>query len=320
MSNCYLYFQCIFHKSYKALEEHIKRFFEEIENKEKYYLLKLIFKHLTVFYKNNNTDISKDTYKLIFASYCNYYNNNFSMVYKFFILLVEHLGFAIADSFKLRNISKILISDPVLSKSLEILQTLLYVLTKNKIALDCSVNEITFSSFLQNIALCVINVSEKSNKTSLKILGHCIEINPLVAEPLINEILTFLMLSNNSAFQSNYENLIINIFEVFTKLHRIQNLISKMLPAIKAGLDGTFTSSNSAYEFRGVNDLEGKESDKSVDVTEMLPDSLLSCFSKCITNLASWQVMNLFKTFIYHLDTAVKDLNNGKLKIMLHIY
>ncbi|GJQ79406.1 hypothetical protein Trydic_g16265 [Trypoxylus dichotomus] len=39
----------------------------------------------------------------------------------------------------------------------------------------------------------------------------------------------------------------------------------------------------------------------------MFPQEVISCFSDCVTHIASWQVINLFKTFLHHLKLSVDD-------------
>lgn len=289
----------------------MSHFFEDNEFKENVSVAELIFKHLSLFY-DLEADLAKYSYKIIFIAFSNYYNNNFITIYEFFILLLEHLGFTLKDDLKISQVSIIQISNPTLNKSLTILSEILDVFTRNKSILDCKVGDVTFSDILQKLLITIIHLTKKPNKVTHTIFNHIITINPLVVEPLIQNIFVYFMLANNEEMKNDYQSTMIAIFGIFSKLHRVQSLISKMIPTLKSALEGHFESNTVVYNFRGDHKFYENESEVTENVTNVLPESVLNCLSSCIIHLASWQVINVFKTCIFHLKSALESLSTGR--------
>lgn len=303
-------FQCIFFKNFRNFDQYLQQYFGEASSKEELLLPELLFNSFPKFYQLNN-DKARLAYKLLFHSYCKAYNNQFQMTFKFFILLLRNLGFDCTKDLKLLNFSKIQNMDTSLDKSTLILAELLNVLLKNNNTLDFVLHEITFTKFLQNIVLSVIYLVSRPNTTIIDILCTVTSISPLSIEPVIGKILTFIMLANNSSYILKYEQLMISIFQVFAKLHRIEKLISTMLPALKLGLEATVEENHPHYKFRGVNDLKNESPYFKRNVSRIFSQPILKWFSQYITGLASWQVINLIKTFMFHLEYAVTNTRDG---------
>lgn len=298
--------QCLFLKNYKNFEVYMQQFFENTDTSDAVSFPKLLFESLLTFYKLD-IDSAASVYKAVFYSYCKSYSNEFSMVLKLFLLLLEHLRF-IEYKVIFFNTSNIQNAVSEKDKDLVILKELLSVLTTNKNNLNFPIQGVTLTETLRKIIIKTLQLTDKScMRVSLEILSNVIAINPLVIEPIISEILVIVMLSDHSEHQFHYNSLLVAIFEVFAKLHRIQSLISKMIPALKSALEGSFKSDNLTYNFQNINDKESVE----LHVTDILSEPILSYFSDCVTSLVGWQVMNLFKTFIFHLNAAVDNIGEG---------
>lgn len=305
---CVLYnlcLQCLFTKNFKNFEEYMKLCFEKYKNsdiKEPPLVPKLLFENLITLYQLD-VDTAACAYKTLFYSFCKSYNNDFGMVFKFSLLLLYNLGFITTKDILINNTSNLRNLDSDEAKDLTILKELLSVLTTNTNTLDFEVTGVKFTDVLRKITVKTLRLTrENTMQDTLEILNHIITINPLVIEPIISEILVLIMLCDHSQYQFHYDRTIIAIFEVFGKLHRIQSLISKMVPALKAGLEGSFKSENLSSDL---------QTEKNVCVTDVLSEPILNYFSECIIGLASWQVMNLFKTFIFHLNAAVDSIDEG---------
>ncbi|RZC42407.1 uncharacterized protein BDFB_000322, partial [Asbolus verrucosus] len=88
-----------------------------------------------------------------------------------------------------------------------------------------------------------------------------------------------------------------------------------MIPTLKSGIENPQLN-ETVYAFKG--SLENHEINSEYNVDDILPKTVLKYFTNCIINLASWQVINLFKTLLYHLSKSVEELpelkgENGKL-------
>lgn len=227
---------------------------------------------------------------------------DFRIVYIFSIVMIELLGFNLGRDFSNKKISKFSSSDIKLSKSLKLLLEMLKILKNSKVDLNCSVM-ITFSQFVENIVNSVLNLTISPNRDSYEVLEFSIDIHPLLVEKHLNNLIAYSMFADNSENEENYSRLLLKIFETYAKLHRIQNLISKMLPVLKSIEDNK--NFEEYYTFRGCHDLQGIIK-RNLNADKVLPDEVMRYFSQCAMQMASWQYMNLFKTFIFHLDKTVE--------------
>lgn len=225
------------------------------------------------------------------------------------VILIETIGFNVNEHFNLVQIKSS--SGLYLDRSLGVLLQLFEVLTTIKTETTTPIQEIPFIEFIRNLLKSVIALTKFPNENCYQIFLRAIQIDPLIIEPMITEILIYIMLNDNSKNAKQYETLMIKIFEVFSKLHRIQNLISKMIPTLKSGFENRQLG-DGIYKFRGENnDFILNKTD--YNASNMLPESVLNYFTNCVTTLASWQVMNLFKTLLHHLDQSVEGLpKNGR--------
>ncbi|XP_044268895.1 uncharacterized protein LOC123014085 isoform X2 [Tribolium madens] len=294
--------KCFFSTSVKQFDSYLTQLFAKIKTQEKHSLCKTVLKFLTNLYNKNA--ICPTGFKLLFNSLV-YSHKNFNTVFKMLLLLIEIIGFDTSTEFNFNKI-KYHLENPSLNDSLNILRELLDVVSKTKFNLECNIGDVTFNDFIKNLLKSIMALTKVPNTYCYQIFTIVIEINPLIIESLINEILIYTMLSDNSQCRKEYEELMIKIFEVFSKLHRIQNLISKMIPTLKSGLENRKLD-EAIYTFRGELNLK---SDENIlyNIDCILPKSVLNYFTNCIINLASWQVINLFKTLLFHFNKTVEEL------------
>lgn len=302
--------QCIFYKNYQNFLTYFKQYFEDNkpENKRDVILPKLLFTHIQKTY-------NKFTYKLVFQAFCMSYSNNFEILYKGYITLVINLGFDVAKYFNVSKSKKNSNKNLSLNKSIEILSELCDILIHSTCELNAKVNEKSFTEFLQILTHTIIELTKHPNENAYSFLNYVIILDPLIMEKNINKILTYSMLKTNINLNTQYELFLVELFKVFAKLHRIPNLIAKMIPVLKT--IPKEDSSISIFEFKGsIEDFQTTELIKN-----LIPNAVLNYFTECITTLASWQVINLFKTLIFHLGAVINsDLQNteeGKLKIFI---
>lgn len=232
---------------------------------------------------------------------------NFDSLYKMLIILVDMIGFELKETF---NIHKLVYSVTALNidQSLRIVNHLSDILSTMKIELGHEVNNVTFSTFLRNLCRSIMVETRVPHRYSYTICVNFIQISPLIVESVIDELIVYFMLNDNSENIKQYEVLLLKIFETYNKLHRIQNLISKMIMVISSEVNKN-TLVSSSYKFK--IDVELLQKQYSLSVDSMLPISVLNYFVESIIYLASWQTFNLFKTLLFHLDKAVENLNNN---------
>lgn len=251
--------------------------------------------------------------KLFLQSLWSFYSNNFKEIYKFCVILMYRLGFDVEEEFHLNN-TDILQNDTLLSNSLSVLAEVFAVLSELNCSCDSTVNEISFTNFLKTILLSIMNLTQTPTDV-YSIMINIFVINPLIAEQLMSEISIYLMVKPTVSLETkeDHEKLLTHIFQIFAKLHRIEKLIAIMAIALKSGFEGSHKSEKALYFFCGQNDLTGKSATEStLDV--VLSDSVLHCLSQHITVLANWQVINVFKSFLYHLNAALDSINKGEFR------
>lgn len=245
--------------------------------------------------------------RIFFHSTCSEYANNPLFIYKLSVILFRVIGFHLSKYFDL-HISEKLSASKSLNKSLTIAVVIFEVLSTYKIELDQKIKDVTFSEFIRTLVLTVINLTKAPNELSLKIIYYCIDIDPLVIDSVISEVLQYLLLKKNDC-KVEYIQLLTMIFKVFVKLHRIQNLVSKMFPVLRQQLlNAEKTTAADSINFDG--DIPSVNVTYEYNIENIFPQEILSCFNDCVTHLASWQVMNLFKTFLYHLTLSVDDIQD----------
>lgn len=271
----------------------------------------LVFNTILSFYNNQDLALVKFSYRLLFECVINFYDKNFKAVYSFFVFLVGSIGLDINDAFHIKTSLKL--PDLHLSFSLEVLADAINILANHNCALDCAVNKITFSDFLKNIVISVMNLAIIPNLHVHSILHNVVTINPLIIEQTISDTLIYLMINQYTSpdIQRDYEKLMEAVFQVFSKLHRIEKLISVMIQSIKVGLDGKPKQDQVYYGFLGENDVVKKRVTTLPNVENMLSDAVLQAFSCRVTALVSWQVINIFKTFNFHLAATTLQIANG---------
>lgn len=303
------FFQCIFYNNKKSFSTYMTYFFVGTKD-ETQPVAKLLFKFLIQIYKNEK-ETSPVLYKLLFHAFSTAYENDFDLIYQFFILIVQIIGFDLTEkliSFKGSRL-KIPSDDISFKQSQQILLAILDVLSESKTNLKCAVKELTFSDFLKNILIEFLHFNTPS-LTSYKIFTKILSIEPLVIQSLTEETLCYAMLTDNTNHFKEYNDLIVSIFDTYSRLHRIESLVSKMVEGLNNRLHGLNTKINSMYFFRGQIDINNSETVMEIQVENILTSEILTCFSKCICQLASWQVINVFKTLLHYLNKFLETIDN----------
>lgn len=243
------------------------------------------------------------------------FHNNFEITYRFIIVLLEIMGFDFSQRFPHKN--KILNKNVSINKSMEILPDIFLVMSQNDNSLDTKLNEVIFSNFIQEFSKSILSIALSNNFNCINFLKYALKLNPLMVEPLLKDIFTYLLVVDKNG-SNNFEELIQLIFQIFAKLHRIQNFIAKLVPSLKSVLVDKVIEVETIYNFYGSTHC--KEEINKINFLKLEDDFLtpiLKNFTKCILPLASWQVTNLFKTLLFHLEDVVNtnfnDVIKGKL-------
>lgn len=303
------FFQCVFYNNRKSFNEYINYFFNGTKA-EKQPFPKLFVKYLLQIYRNEK-DLTSIHYKLLFHAFSTAYENDFDLVYKFFTLIVQIIGFDLNEKMIFFKASKLKIAsdDISLTKSQEILLAVLEVLKDSKIDLKCTLKDTTFSDFLKNLLIEFLYFNNPSIN-SYKIFIRILSIEPLLIQSLTEETVCYAMLVDNTNKCKEYNNLILSIFDTYARLHRIESLVSKMVEALNNGLHGHSSKINSLYVFNGVLDAPNCEKTVDLQVERILSKEILDSFSKSICQLASWQVINVFKTLLHFLNQVLANIDH----------
>ncbi|KAK4873224.1 hypothetical protein RN001_015253 [Aquatica leii] len=256
--------RCLFQRNLVVFTEYFRSVFEEggVEHD----LPKLLLQTLS--------GSDRRLYKLVFHSFCNSYNK-FDLMYKFFVVLLQVLGFEVGRFF-----SSKLFEERVFDKRVLVMTDLCEILHERNCDFSCRIKETSFADFLEYSLSDVLNSVEPC-PDSYEFLNKFIALHPLVVKTRLDEVLGFVLKDKCNAPQR--EKFLLSLFEVFAKLHRITNLISAM-----------------------VNTVEKEKAVDSVDV----PLGVLTYFTQCVTTMASWQILELYKAFLVQLDEAVINVGN----------
>lgn len=306
MSDNFFIFQCMFFRNFKTFEEYYKRIFDKDESEsavDKTDSPGILFKNLKQFSSSLGQEQLRFLFKITFQAYCNSYKNHFDLIYKHFIIIMSISGFEVSDYFKLVSVPNIANTECNIQTSLSILAEVLAVLTNNGVVLNSSVNDVSFGDCLQSLCTSIFAAFPHPNPTVYKLLKSCLAINPLLAEKIVDNLLFYTMITDNSQHQEEYESFLAVIVEIFSKLHRIQNLTSKLLRVMKMAAEKSAPEVVAGIVFAG--SCEDAPKRKMVcEVNKVLPSGVLCSFTNCVVALASWQAINVFKTLLFHLSDA----------------
>ncbi|KAL1518219.1 hypothetical protein ABEB36_001877 [Hypothenemus hampei] len=248
------------------------------------------------------------SFKLFFAA-LNDSLKDFKYSYKFLLFASLLLGFDISKDFQLQLPIK---KKPIvpLSISLNVILSMLEVLSNCKIPTESEVSQVSLTDFLRKLlkSLIAMNVL---NLEIFHIILKCISINPLIIESMASTLMVYLIQRTPANLKPMCEEVIESIFKVFEKLHRLENFIAKLVPALKSA----FVTSNdqyqvAPYEFHGEFNLEIPPNAELL-VEHVLSSKISACISQCLKGLVSWQVINVFKTLLFHLKESIQQFVDG---------
>ncbi|XP_050298879.1 uncharacterized protein LOC126737851 [Anthonomus grandis grandis] len=288
--------KCIFQGHTKEFQS----FFNEalgIQSAEKHTstLPKQLFKYLNA---QNDPLVTSTASRLLFSAFIGTFKDtHWGFYYLVFLCnmlkLNQYPDFTILSPIKQKK-------GVTLSKLLQLISGVLDQIASRNFV-ECTLGNTSFTEYLRNILKFIISTNVL-NVTVFKIILACIQINPLSIEPIATTLFVHLVSRYSEEYQHLYEDTIKAIFEVFGKLHRLENFVAKIIPAIKnLKID---VESSGTYTFGGEQDLEISTM-KLSPISKILSRPILDFFAKCLNNLASWQTINMFKTLLFHLREVV---------------
>lgn len=247
-------------------------------------------------------------FKLFYSAFCDCFKDP-NYPFKCLLLLTHLLKLDSSANFTFNLPFKLKAHQIQVSQTLSTILELLDVLS-GKSYQDCNIpDNISLSEFLRNLIKSLTSL----NPTVLQIILKCITINPLIIEPVASNLVVFIMTHDCSEFKDDYEQVVVGIFEVFSKLHRMENFIAKLIPALKSILvTGNQTFSNSpVYEMKAKQDLSAAQPLTEHKVHKMFTHAIVDYISTCLIGLASWQVINVFKSLLHHFKNATEEFAEG---------
>ncbi|KAG5870299.1 hypothetical protein JTB14_018096 [Gonioctena quinquepunctata] len=311
-NNCEVFLQvskvvqkCIFYNNRKSYGNFMDQFFTEVDSEDQPGP-NILFHYLVETYKSDEKSASY-YYKLIFHALLVAYDNDFELVYQFFVVLSHSLGFKLGEKMMSNSasINKLPEVDICVERSMDCILEVLKVLAVSKTDSSCKINDVAFSDCLKNLLIDHI-FAIKPSSTNYEIITQVIIIDPLIVQALSDQIIVYSMMADNSECREQYEELIISIFNTYSKLHRVENLVSKMMITLSQGFDGS-------YSRKYIHSLGEKTKESATEgnydylrIEDIFTENILTTFSKSIGVLASWQVINVFKTLLYSLKSSLK--------------
>ncbi|XP_023026512.2 uncharacterized protein [Leptinotarsa decemlineata] len=301
--------KCIFYNNRRMFANFMDQFFTGADY-EDLTVPKTLFLNLLEVYKLDE-GVAKVYVKLMSHAFSVAYDD-FELFHKFFIVMLYIQGFELSPELTAHSGKILEIPDEVRVQKISLDNTLelLRVLSETKTNLGCKFKDITFSDLLKNILTDYVFL-KKPSSTKYKVVTEVIKIDPLIVQSLTDQIIVYSMMADNRKYLEAYEELVVSVFDIYSKLHRVENLVSKMVGTLKQTIN---VHSGSGKE--NVNMF--KEYDLRVE--DIFTKNILSTFSRCISSLASWQVINVFKTLIYSLKESLERMSDGEGNKNIGIY
>ncbi|CAH2005718.1 unnamed protein product [Acanthoscelides obtectus] len=305
--------RCIFLNNFQSFQTLVEQVFLKSKIKRQTAPSKLLKYLMSCCKEIDQVETVKIAYKLIFHALSEAYNSHYDLILRLFYILTHILGFKI-------EISELQLDQCILPPihSEIILFELLDIISHLNLDPNFVVKEINLESFLQNMVKDILNRKDISS-ASYKIIKKCIDIEPLIVNSLIEDIITNAMILKNFEGKSTkneqieYENLIFSIFDVYSKLHRFEGLISKIVTqfhrwcteeTVRSCIEGQNLKKKHRSRCRsGVSD----NINIMLIVANIISDAILKKFSRCVEALAGWQIVNILKT-LYHAMKNVVDI------------
>ncbi|CAH1179596.1 unnamed protein product [Phaedon cochleariae] len=295
--------KCVFYNNHRHFGNFINTFFDGTVH-EDHPTSKALFQYLPNILEDN--PYPGVHFKLLFHSFSSSYDNDFELIYKFLIILLYLIGFdmnkkIVFHQFEALDTYK---SSVFIEKPQDVVLGLLEVLGETKYDLSCNVNTITLTTYL-NMLLSSHIFRNKPSSISCLIISKIIKIDPLIVQALTEQIIVYSIMADIEDHKTEYEELVILMFSIYSKLHRIENLVSKIVGTLNGLVnDGTIWEKEE-YSFVKKEQLE-------LITVNIFTENILSTFSQCIRSLASWQVINIFKTLLFSLKRALEAVQNSQ--------
>ena len=142
----------------------------------------------------------------------------------------------------------------------------------------------TLFEYLANLIDEIIASEVTSDSTSYDALAGIAILNPLIIETKLQNVLKKILIARKSTVRvkNSYERLMVSILEAGIRLRREQKLVPWILSSIKESLENCETS--------------------DVEIDDILPNEFRDKFSKCITNMTSKQMTEVFRSLIFHFN------------------
>lgn len=192
---------------------------------------------------------------------------------------------------KLSNIIDIKKPEQPNELSLKILKHLVDSLSAFPITLGTTYGSISFEMWFQ--ALTVLLVKDMPYDEMFTVVSSLMEMYPLIFESNLGIILKTIIFGGKYCVTKNYIVFFQTLIQTFSKLHRLQKLISKLLLTLKVALTET-------------------ESLILPLIDDVLPEEFLTDFGHSLLLLPSSQICELLKTFIYHFkQDCLQRINDG---------
>lgn len=244
-------------------------------------------------------------FKLIFVSFINAHKTDTIKIFQFFVLIVQYLGFKIKREFNITPPKSELNYN--LNVSLKILAEILEIISKENISINEPINNIKFSEFLVSLLTSIIRINAKPCASILKIIKNLIIIDPVIVTTTISEILVFLCFKKDEKFKTEHSQLMISIFEMYLKLHRLHKFCSELLKSIH---DGLFAQKQPVEQakFKFSAKIENTERVFVSSVRDVFPKNVVSYFQECVSLQTNKQIISIMRTFIANLNEICEHL------------
>ncbi|XP_017768087.1 PREDICTED: uncharacterized protein LOC108556466 [Nicrophorus vespilloides] len=296
----------LFGFKFQYFNEYIKSMFEETSIRNDYSCATILFAHLTNMYSTKNAEIA---YKLIFDTFCESSHADSLSKFRFFILLLKHLGFKLKKHFKMVDgVDGITIAKSVcdVHSSMRIASSLFASFAKHEISGYSSINGINLNVFCTEYLKFIVGSFGEADVTLLVQIRSVIKLSPTSIELVAGKLLQFIMRADVVSCGDVYREVLKDIMIVYSKMHRIRQLIDTIITCLK--FDGS-ESIASKYSF--CKKLEVTSPRNEVNrIENVLTEDISECFKEGVTKLSYSLAVEVYSIFRKGIKEILENFND----------
>lgn len=252
-------------------------------------LLNFITKFRSI-YPNSDINDLKNLLNIYFAAFIKCFKNDTKVIFQLFVIFAKLFG--LENEIKFNKLLKV-VKKFLIEKSL----SLFYVLLNNLQEIKSEFNKefldkLKFNEYVQNLLKNIMKMTTDSFENIYQVFQILSDINPNIVETMASDIIIYSMLNHKTSNQiQEYSKFMISLFNMFSKLHREQKLISIILRSLRNILN------------EDLPDLVFNIDDLIFD--DYLPTAVVNHLCEVMANFPGKTFIAMYRTLIAHLNDDI---------------